>query len=483
MKILFANIIPWRPHNKHMNFMARECQKLGYNTDLLVCSGKRQFCYQKTYNDNTNQCWKCWTDTAQQSMSGYFKQIHSLRKFAPDNLSQVDIHSTVLSSVASITREEFSENLRKSNHINLKKIQRDFDQVKSKCEKILQSNRYDIICIFNGRFHDVGALVEAAKSTGTPFVTHERAMFGDGIQLLLNESCLSLSSSLSNVDQALTHNELQTAYNIVHNRIFAKRSKEWRDYKQKIDFVKLRTNKKDNSEKKILIIPSSFSEFIGTSDYVTIDGDNSIQRLERFINNYKIPYSDIVIRAHPAWAVPMGHVKRSVADRAYSIWAERHNVEYIPPESKISTYELLSCSKLAVLNGGSTALEATLLRVPTVTISPAPYVNSGFCEDLSGAVSSWPKELPYQVTTEKVVKMLRYVNFRNEILPVFNKCVISKSSNKLSSNKPTKTEIDYFQRLMNLAIEGKRSGLAHHNKAIVSNSELKFCQEKLLKFK
>ncbi|MDO9347925.1 MAG: hypothetical protein Q7T47_01455, partial [Anaerolineales bacterium] len=85
-----------------------------------------------------------------------------------------------------------------------------------------------------------------------------------------------------------------------------------------------------------------------------------------------------ILRAHPDEARPGKTSRESVA-----MWVEQSgaaalpNVVFIPPQERISSYELIRRSKIVLIYNSTIGLEATLLGVPVLGAARAPFTDYG----------------------------------------------------------------------------------------------------------
>jgi hypothetical protein len=87
------------------------------------------------------------------------------------------------------------------------------------------------------------------------------------------------------------------------------------------------------------------------------------------------PETLFVLRAHPDEARPGKSSRESVG-----MWFEREaaglqNVLFIPPEERISSYELIRLSRFVLTYNSTIGLEATLMGIPALAAARAPFVD------------------------------------------------------------------------------------------------------------
>jgi hypothetical protein len=86
------------------------------------------------------------------------------------------------------------------------------------------------------------------------------------------------------------------------------------------------------------------------------------------------PETLFILRAHPDEARPGKTSRESVA-----MWFEQKaaalpNVAFIPPQERISSYDLVRMSKFVLIYNSTIGLESTLLGVPALAAGQAPFI-------------------------------------------------------------------------------------------------------------
>jgi len=87
------------------------------------------------------------------------------------------------------------------------------------------------------------------------------------------------------------------------------------------------------------------------------------------------PETFFVIRAHPDEARPGKASRESVATWFGQKAAACANVAFIPPQERISSYELIKLSKFVLTYNSQIGLEAVLMGVPALGAAHAPFVD------------------------------------------------------------------------------------------------------------
>lgn len=477
MKIGFVNVVPWRPHHECATFMAKIMESMGHQVVLIQCSGSRSHCFQKLTNQRLLECGYCQTRAIMHSLKFPGKTARISGTPSTAKTAQGVYAPSVLSSAGSCRREELDNwhtlPTGKEAGPELLAIQDDYKNLVAGFTAALNQHRIDLLFVFNGRFHDVAAAIEAANQTNTPYVSYERSWFGKGLQLNTNSDCLSIESPASRIQQqALSNEELLECFDLVNSRIRGSLTGEWRNYGQGL--VNHAPSELDAALRgKVLVVPSSRSEFLGHQDYEIYGQATSVERLTLFLHHYQIPADQVIVRAHPAWKTPIGSCARSKSDAVYREWCRKHRATYIPPDdASISTYQLMQGSKLCVFNGGSAAAEATLLGVPSVVLSPCAYMDVGFVTNLAGAPSDWPDALPVMTSAEDVVLMLRYIHYRYREQVTFFDAVRQLKTTKFSFNQDHPDNIPEMARVINLATTRQISNIYYKPNTPVTSREI-----------
>ena len=228
------------------------------------------------------------------------------------------------------------------------------------------------------------AAIEAAKIAGINFVTHERPYMGHGIQLNVNENCLGLRSRIM-LNQKfdllpLNKKQARLAGAEIAKRFLGTNHLEWRIYNK--GSKSLRDWPTLTQKEKILIIPSSRSEVGGHEDWLNPWGSN-INALGFFLDRIGAESNQVVVRFHPNWGQNVGKSDGESSRRVYKEWCEKNNYYFIDSDEAVSTIGLISICDIAILNGGSAAVEAAALGKKVVNLGAAPYKGSSFCINIS----------------------------------------------------------------------------------------------------
>lgn len=347
--------------------------------------------------------------------------------------SEQSFSPSVKSSVGAALRKERDDWIDFSTsdeQVALESTQQDFAGMTAAFVDIFSRHRFEFLYIFNGRFHDVAAAIEAARQLHIPFATHERAWFGRGLQINLNADCLSLRYG-HHEEVRYSDADLDVAKNLIASRISNGIKGEWKGYSQSRESLDIQSVPQEYRGKH-LVVPSSRSEFLGHSDFELVN-ENSLATLDAFLEFYKICAQDVIVRGHPAWVSKVGSKSISDSAREYREWCVKNGATFIEPDDhSVSTYELMVASKLGVFNGGSAVVEAIHLGLPCVLLSKSHYAKASFVTNLSVAKELWPTSLPQKVQDSDLKDVYKYVSFRYRHQVAFFNNVVADGPTKYS---------------------------------------------------
>ena len=247
MKIGFVNIVPWRGHDTHTKFLMECAKAAGLETHFISCNGGRSFCYQKLINKRLFECINCKLRARQVRKHSDLDQRISITEKNEKNISKDKFNNPVISSVGSSLRlelDDWTETPNENEKGLLKGVQNDYNQLARKLKNIFSRENYSFLFIFNGRFHDTAAAVEAARELSISFATHERAWFGSGLQVNLNTDCLSNRYGHFLRDIRFKESDELDAISLIERRISSGIPGEWKTYNQSIDNIDLSDVKK-----------------------------------------------------------------------------------------------------------------------------------------------------------------------------------------------------------------------------------------------
>ncbi|MDA7655074.1 hypothetical protein OAG92_04820 [Akkermansiaceae bacterium] len=292
-----------------------------------------------------------------------------------------DYKKSLVSAIASSKRLESTAQIAKffeNNQNFVANYNNDLNEAKRSFLQILNERKIDFVWGFNGRMDHTNIFFKTCKEEGVPFISFEYPWFGNGINLIANEDCLSLKV-YHHLNQKfghrpLTNDQCSLAFRYANNRFKKIMDVEWRD------FSKLKSYRSE-SRYKILILPSSRSEFEGHDDYVSRWG-HCTEGFKSVIDELGIHSSDVYIQFHPIWFQEINKIKGEHHVRFYAKWAKKNRFNILSSSEVFESKDLISKSDIILINGSSAALEAGLMGKKIINVDLNKYTYSGVTIDI-----------------------------------------------------------------------------------------------------
>jgi hypothetical protein len=380
MRLGFAGIFAWRPHAEHLHFLAELAKEAGHEVSFLSCDGDLEKCYAKALNPQRRDfihCTRCQIGGIR-SYQSY--SVHSIGKLADYPSAQpVSLNEWGQSSASTLARFESDTDFSSDE---FKEMTAQFEGSLHKAYRAavhwIERERIEGLCVFNGRIDITRAVMEAARHCQIPFVSLERTLFGDGLQLLPGENCLGLSNIDQLVDawkdKPLSRAQALKAASHVATRFLKLNNKEWRAYNLSATHAEWPVA---GAQRKILLLPSSRNEFWGHPDWQS-PWQEMTSAFDALINRLNLQASDVVLRCHPNWAERIGPTDGRRAEAYYTSWAQQRGIHCISSANKTSSLSLIEQCDAIVVCGGSAALEAGILGKQVIATLRSFYSKAGF---------------------------------------------------------------------------------------------------------
>jgi hypothetical protein len=381
MRIGFASIYSWRPHVEHLHYLASLVRESGHEVEFLSCDADLPTCYTRELRDirpSWQECLICRAGGIRSYESSNINSIGSLSKspiFFPKEVGQ-----WALSSASSLGRFESDADFASpAFHEIANRLRPVVEITYIAASNWIITRQLDAIVVFNGRMDATRAILEAAKNQGIPIASLERTWFGDGLQILPEESCLGLKSVDRLVSEwstkPLTHRQAKKAVSYIASRFLRRNQNEWRAYNVNADIKAWPAS----GRKKILLIPGSLNEIWSYPEWGS-DWPHPLDAYDALISHFSLEPSDLVLRAHPNWGEKIGKSDGQMAEAFYSEWAGRRGILVIPSTASFSTLGMIEQADAVVVASGSAALEAGALGKQVIGIAGANYQMAGIRE-------------------------------------------------------------------------------------------------------
>jgi len=299
------------------------------------------------------------------------KNLHSIDQLKSIAVDGFDIGEGIYSSLIDRCMSTQPDLLKERRAINT--MARDSYRVWKTALSTLSSEKYDRVYIFNGRFCTTRAWVRACQRMGVPFYTHERSMKLGRIFLVegaIPHDPTTYHRRITAFLDATKDNPsvLQEGVEFFEERPEGKNS-AWKVFvgeQSKSELPEMWDPKRRN----IVFFASTEREFVGVKQF-TPPGiyDSQIDAiLDLFPRAAALdPSIQFYLRVHPnSW-------REKIRWWENAAFTSISNLHIIPPESSVSTYELMrSCEKCLCFRS-SMGIESTYWGKPSIALTWAFY--------------------------------------------------------------------------------------------------------------
>jgi hypothetical protein len=436
MNIGFINIYSYRPHVQHSYYFSEILKRAGHDVFFLTCDGSTDACYNKLIRNKTSrvggavECAKCvlggirsFTDHNVSSIHKKIDLEYSLDPAAAGELA--------ISSAATVHRLETDDELNDPEVIDTQALLVPLIQkVYSATRTWAAQKDLDAVILFNGRIDLTAGVKRAIEDAHLPYLTHERTWLGDGIRLIPNENCLSISEirriAKDFANRPLTYNQALFSAKHLASRFIGENHLEWRLYNKDRQTVSAWPSSA-GSGPKYLILPSSRNEFMGHDEFETEWPDNT-SAIRDLIDIFKIDTGSIVVRGHPNWGELISAVDGNRSSNHYREFCDEAGIVYIEAAAKHSTYDLINMADFVIMNGGSSSIEAAALGKKVIALAPSQFMDSGFVQTflsrsaMKKAHQLGPDLSPHEITSRAMRHLYtaarRFPSFVSEVKAV-----------------------------------------------------------------
>jgi hypothetical protein len=382
MRIGFTSIYAWRPHVEHLHFLAGLARDAGHSTYFLACDADLAACYNTLQRPDRRRAMHCARCMVGGIRSYEAEDISSIGALAGTVDVPADAAEWALSSVSTLGRFESEADFSSEDFARLaRRLDGPTRQAFKAARRWIDQQRLEAVVLFNGRMDATRAVLEAARDAGIPFVSVERTWFGDGLQMLPNESCLGLSGIDRMMrewrDRPLRRHQALRAARHIAARFMRRNTGEWRAYN-----VTARETPWPvaGGRRRILLVPGSRNEVWGHPDWASRWPDHT-HAFDAVIQRLGLSPNDLVLRCHPNWGETIGGVGGDKSERHFAGWATARGIHCIGSRDPISTSGLIQQCDAVLVCGGSAALEAGALGKQVIAVSPSIYQQAGFQSD------------------------------------------------------------------------------------------------------
>lgn len=383
LRIGFASVYAWRPHVEHLMFLARLVGQTGHVPLFLTCDGDLPVCYTRELRDvrpDWAECLLCRVGGVRSYTGANVSSIGSLA--GTDNADGDRFAELASSSASTLGRFESPADYATADYAAIRdRLAPAVGIAYSAAREWIRRERLDAICLFNGRMDATRGIFEAARDAGIRVVTVERSWFGDGLQLLPDETCLGLQSVHAMVREwstrPLTCAQALQAAGRVASRLRGTNTTEWRAYNRQAQHGAWPVA---SGGRRILLLPGSVNEIWGHPDWRSHWAEPTAA-YDALMDQLGLAPADIVLRCHPNWGERIGRNDGRLPEQFYTQWAMSRGVHVISSGATISTMGLIAQCDAVVLASGSAALEASAMGKQVIATAPSVYQEAGFRTD------------------------------------------------------------------------------------------------------
>lgn len=378
MRIGFTSLYAWRPHVEHLHFLANLARTAGHEAFFLACDSDLPSCYTRELRPERSgwlSCLTCRVGGIRSYESRNVVSIGDLRGGA--TTAPAPAADWVRSSVNTLGRYETDQEFASPDYTaRVRRLEPAGRLAYEAARRWIDRERLDAVVLFNGRMDATRAVQEAALAAGVRFVSMERTWFGDGLQLLPDESCLGLRTVDAMMtewrDAPLLREQALRAAGHSASRFLRRNTKEWRAYNTAASI----TPWPRRAERRILLVPGSRNEVLGHPDWRS-RWPEPTAAYDALIDHLRLAPDELVLRCHPNWGESIAGVDGSMSERYFSDWARRRNIHVVASTDSTSTLGLIEQSEAIVVSGGSASLEAGMLGRQVIAVTASPYQQAG----------------------------------------------------------------------------------------------------------
>jgi len=375
----------------------------GYSVTLLTCSGKLPACAPNPYHYEHN-CRFCksrlhsglkWIGQERVKVRDFYaiteqqqkkiEEIRALEVSSLDMLAKIELEGSDI-GLAALRSVIFALNEPRPDVIQHKDLIRNYLAttaiVHFSIQKHLLEHQPDEFILFNGSFAAIRPALRLAQKLNITTYVHETSDVPERYSFTKNAYPHDLAVIKAEIEFVYNSSPLpeeekkQIAHIWYEERIHNRIKSWWFDFtknQQKGLLPKGLTSKTVN----IAIFNSSEGEFNTITEYDNLiyrnQNDGIYQILNSFHQNTDIRF---FLRIHPNLAKANNTQKKFLQVLAH----EFDNLEIVPPESPVSTYDLISTSDIVITFNSTVGIESVYKGKPSILMGRAIY------EDLGGLI-------------------------------------------------------------------------------------------------
>lgn len=365
----------------------------GDDVDFLSCDGELSSC-QVNPEHNFIKCLACknFRNNGLECLNGLIKRhtissvlpkedvkntlnkidYSSIANFKDVYIDNFDIGISVLSSIVSIYRDADLDLLKYKDLIE-RQWQSSY-WVYEAIKKIIDTNKYDLVYVFNARFATLRACLRACECTSTKCFVLEEGRNRQSYSIfpeVMPHSIAYYEKMIRNYWSEAKDDKEHLAMQYLTSRSESKNERV--GFFTENQSKGLLPNSWNDNKINIAIFTSSEDEFVAIGkEWDNPIYKNQVEAINKIISDFKTDSEyQFYIRIHP-------NLKGLINDSVTNLLEiEQSNVEVISPASKISTYTLLKSADKIVSFGSSVGIESPAFNKVSILAGKSLYMNLG----------------------------------------------------------------------------------------------------------
>jgi hypothetical protein len=289
----------------------------------------------------------------------YFVEFDNVK-----NTSEIDYYSIASNYTLSLYRAE-SINEKETVKRYKSRLGEYCAKLETSLAEFIDELEIDSLYFFNSRFPSGQSAKNSCKIKKINYITYDRFAL-TRIVFSKNQSVLNPENLSKGVNKELYDLKRDELLKFGDTYLSAKLANKFVAYDVFTDRQKVNLSPEGLLERYVCFFTSSEDEM----KYFGLDLDFPVIDQFEFITEFSLTISSsiqIVVRVHPNQEFSLLEKKLLIK------FKDLKNIVIVPGSSPVSTYKLMRKSRLNISFGSSTAIESTLMKVPTVLVGRSIY--------------------------------------------------------------------------------------------------------------
>tara|TARA_Y100000780_G_scaffold232485_1_gene264524 strand:+ start:47460 stop:48980 length:1521 start_codon:yes stop_codon:yes gene_type:complete len=418
-KVLFVNIMSsFTPHFETELELMEERSQQAAEIHFVRCKSKIPCCFAnpkhlKAYCDycvhrssrvndffpraiekDVDQFWKQEDKVFFNSLRTQFSSLKELYDYKIKYCDiDFDIGQAVCCSLVSICRDS-SESLLKEQNLIDSLFLTAFYQLVS-LSRLIESEQYDEVIIFNGRFASVRGVLRYCQSKNIDIYCHERGGDFYRYAIVKQDTIHSLATHKNKLESLKKSFTKKSELYKMGEDFFENQRKgkvySWKSYITEQEHGKLPDSFQE-SLRKVSIFISSEDEFFALDDFKVYFFEDQVEAIRYMVSKLKDVLGksiSLFIRMHPNLAGIDNHFIRSIKA------LEQEGLNVIDADSNVSSYALVDQSDLIITFGSTVGVEACYVGKPVILMGTTWYEDLDIC-----SIPKSPEDLIEKIKNE-----------------------------------------------------------------------------------